>query len=121
MNLRKKVSRELLYTEYVNILNGVLQLSNREAEVLSFILAIDGSGEPNINSKVARSTIVNQLSISEPNLSKYLSTLKAKKLIIRDSTGKWVVNDYIRPDLKGAILEITITLDTEEGDFNYGN
>ena len=113
MNLRKKVSNDSLYTEYVNILNGVLQLSNREAEVLSFILAIDGSGERNINSKNARDAITNYLGISQPNLSKYLNTLKTKGLIVRDVDNKWVVNKYIRPDLVGGILEVTITLDLD--------
>lgn len=113
MNLRKRVSNNSLYTEYVNILNGVLQLSNREAEVLSFILAVDGSGEREINSKNARSTIVQYLGISEPNLSKYLNTLKTKGLIVRDVDNKWVVNKYIRPDVVGGILEVTITLDLD--------
>ena len=116
MNLRKKVSNDSLYTEYVNILNGVLQLSNREAEVLSFLLAIDGSGEKNINTKNARTTIVGYLGISEPNLSKYLNTLKTKGLIIRDLDNKWVINKYIRPDVVGGILEVTITLDLEDGE-----
>ncbi len=116
MNLRKKVSSDgtSLYTEYVNILNGVLQLSNREVEVLSFILAIDGSGERSINSKNARTAMTGYLSISEPNLSKYLNTLKSKGLIVRDPIdNKWVVNDYIRPDVIGGILEVTITLDLD--------
>ena len=119
MNLRKKVSNTSLYTEYVNILNGVLQLSKREAEVLSFILAIDGSGERSINSKNARTAITGYLSVSEPNLSKYLNTLKTKGLIVRDLDNKWVINKYIRPDIVGGILEVTITLDLNgEGD-NY--
>ena len=114
MNLRKKVNNESLYTEYVNILNGVLQLSRREAEVLSFILAIDGSGERSINSKNARTAMTGYLSVSEPNLSKYLNTLKSKGLIVRDPIdNKWVVNDYIRPDVIGGILEVTITLDLD--------
>jgi len=116
MNLRKKVSNTSLYAEYVNILNGVLQLSNREAEVLSFLLAIDGSGEKNINTKNARTTIVGYLGISEPNLSKYLNTLKTKGLIVRDLDNKWVINKYIRPDVVGGILEVTITLDLEDGE-----
>ena len=111
MNLRKKVSSDSLYAEYVNILNGVLQLSNREAEVLSFLLAIDGSGEKNINTKEARTAIVGYLGISEPNLSKYLNTLKTKRLIVRDLDNKWVVNKYIKPEVTGGILEVTITLD----------
>ena len=119
MNLRKKVSSDgiSLYTEYVNILNGVLQLSKREAEVLSFILAVDGSGERSINNKNARTTIIGYLGISEPNLSKYLNTLKSKGLIVRDPIdNKWIINKYIRPDVVGGILEVTITLDLEDGE-----
>ena len=119
MNLRKKVSKTSLYTEYVNILNGVLQLSNREAEVLSFLLAVDGSGEKNINLKKTRLAIVEHLGISEPNLSKYLNTLKTKGLIVRDSDKKWIVNKYIRPDVVGGILEVTITLDLNGEEEKY--
>jgi len=116
MNLRKKVSNASLYTEYVNILNGVLQLSNREAEVLSFILAADANGEyDNINAKHVRSAIINNSGISESNLSRYLSTLKAKGLVVRAPTGKWVVNDHIRPQVVSGIMELTITLDTNDG------
>ena len=114
MNLRKKVSSSSLYSEYVNILNGVLQLSKREAEVLSFILAIDGTGEFNINSKTSRLAITSYLGISDSNLSKYLNTLKSKGLIVRPPNSKWVVNDYIRPTVTSGILEVTITLDTNE-------
>jgi len=115
-NLRKKVSRELLYTEYVNILNGVLQLSRRESEVLSFMLALDASGETNVNNTNARKVLTKYLGISESNLSRYLNTIKSKKLIVKDANNKWVINQYIRPHVVGGILEITITLDSVNGD-----
>ena len=112
MNLRKRVSKSLLYSNYVNILNGVLQLSKREAEVFSFILAADANGEnDNINSRKVRSAITEELDISEPNLSKYLSVLKTQNLIVRSRGNKWVVHDYIRPIVVGGILEVTITLE----------
>ena len=112
MNLRKKVSKDSLFSDYVNILNGVLQLSKREAEVFSFILAADANGEQdNINSKKVRSAITNSLGISEPNLSRYLSTLKSQNLIVRGQGSKWVVHSYIRPVIVGGILEVTVTLE----------
>jgi hypothetical protein len=114
MNLRKKVSSETLYTEYINILNGVLQLSKRESEVLSFMLAIDGSGERNVNSRNARVAMTGYLGISESNLSRYLNTIKNKGLIVREPDGVWVINDNIRPSVTSGILELTITLDTDE-------
>jgi len=115
-NLRKKVNRELLYTEYVNILNGVLQLSRRESEVLSFMLALDATGETNVNNTNARKVLTKYLGISESNLSRYLNTIKSKKLIVKDANNKWVINQYIRPHVVGGILEITITLDSVNGD-----
>ena len=112
MNLRKRVNKSSLYSNYVNILNGVLQLSKREAEVFSFILAADANGEfDNINSRKVRSAITAELDISEPNLSKYLSVLKAQNLIVRNKGNRWVVHDYIRPSVVGGILEVTITLE----------
>ena len=117
MNLRKKVNNGSLYSEYVNILNGVLQLSKRESEVLSFMLAADANGEyANINAKHIRSAITAYLGISESNLSRYLNTIKSKGLIVRAPSGKWVINDYIRPIVTSGILELTITLDTNNGE-----
>jgi len=114
------VTKQSLYTEYVNILNGVLQLSNRELEVLSFILAADANGESdNINAKHIRTAVVSHLGISEPNLSKYLNTFKSKGLIIRSITNKWVVNEYIRPSVNSGILEVTITLDINDGEKSF--
>ena len=112
LNLRKKVNRQSLYSDYVNILNGVLQLSKREAEVFSFILAADATDhKDDINSQKVRSLIVATLGISEPNLSRYLGTLKSKKLILRGPDGKWILNDNIRPNVIGDVIEITYTLE----------
>jgi len=118
MNLRKKVTNKELYTEYVKILNGVLQLSNREAEVFSFILQADSLFPNNINSKELRILLMNQLGVTEANLSKYLRVIKNKGLIVRGSDRKWVVNKNIRPKIevnvvdgverKGVILNIVL-------------
>jgi len=98
MDLIKKVNRESLYSDIVNILNGVLQLSNRESEVFSLLLKADSNGyESNINNKLIRLNIKDKLGISEPNLSRYLSTIKEKGLIVRGTNNKWVINDNIRP------------------------
>jgi len=100
MNLRKIVKRNNIFNEYVNILNGILQLSKREAEVFSFLLAADANGEShNVNSKTVRRAVMNHLGISESNLSLYLATLKKLSLIVRNENRKWVINDSVRPGL----------------------
>ena len=98
MNLNKKVNRDSLYFDYVNILNGVLQLSNREAEVFSYLLMSDSKGDQHdINNKKVRSIIKSKVGISEANLSRYLNTIKKKGLIVKSENNRWVINDNIRP------------------------
>ena len=123
MNLRKKVAKKALHTEYVNILNGILQLSKREAEVFSFILTFDAEGyDDNINSAFCRQIIIDALSISESNLSRYLNTLKSKGLIVKSPSNKWILNDNLRPPHKD-IVEVTFSLEVDntprEGNKGY--
>lgn len=111
--LKKKVTKETLFSEYTKILNGVLGLSKRETEVFSFILLADKNGDKtNINSKSLRSEMIQTLKISEANLSRYLGTLKTKGLIIRGQAG-WVINDLIRPVVKDNVFELRFILEIE--------
>jgi len=114
MNLRKKVQKHNLYSEYVNVLNGVLQLSKREAEVFSFLLAADANGEQhNVNAKHVREALMKTLGISESNLSLYLATLKKLSLIVRNEDRHWVINDVVRPTGTKELIEVTVTLEVE--------
>jgi predicted transcriptional regulator len=112
--LKKKVSKSILFSEYTKILNGVLQLSNREAEVFSFLLQKDSVGDStNINTKEIRAEIIKTYNISEANLSRYLGVIKNKGLIIRGQTGKWVINDLVRPVIKDNVFELKFVLEIE--------
>lgn len=100
MILNKKVNVNKFYFDFVNILNGVLQLSNREAEVFSYLLMADAGrqGYPDdVNNRNVRSIIKANLGISEANLSRYLGTIKAKGLIVKNIENKWSINDNIKP------------------------
>ena len=110
--LTKKVTKESLFPEYTNILNGVLQLSKRESEVLSFLLLKDFLDPGNANTNKVRKELITVLNISEANLSKYLSTLKTKGLIVRGSKG-WVINDIVRPVVKDGVFELKFVLEME--------
>ena len=121
MNLKKKVPNREIYIEYVKILNGVLQLSNRESEVFSFLLQADLQFPGNINSKALRNILLKQLGISDANLSKYLRVIKNKGLIVRGLDRKWILNPNIRPEIKLAkedelndFIEVIITLELKE-------
>jgi predicted transcriptional regulator len=100
MDLIKKTNRDQFYFDFVNIVNGVLQLSNREAEVFSYLLMAD-AGQPgyadDVNNRNVRSVIKAKLGISEANLSRYLHTIKAKGLIVKNSDNRWSINSNIKP------------------------
>ena len=118
--LKKKVTKTELFSEYSKILNGVLQLSSREAEVFSFLLKKDSENDPglftykdrNINTKEIRAEILQTLKLSEANLSRYLGVLKEKGLIVRGTKG-WVINNIIRPVVVDNVFELRFILEVE--------
>lgn len=117
---RKKVSRKKLYREFVRVLNGLLQLSDREAEVLSLLMGIDatwqpilGKGTKNILSPDNRKALMRETLISKNNLTKYLQTLKDKGLLIGDSSQGFYINPMFMPKETANIIEIVFTLDIE--------
>lgn len=120
--LRKKVTKTDFISEYIKIVNGVLQLSDREAEVFSFLLNIDfADKKENINSRDIRDNIMLKLGLSESNLSRHLGILKERGLLVRGAKGKWVINDVVRPVLKDGIFELKFVLDVDTtGNNNKG-
>lgn len=109
--LRKIVSKEDVFKEYVKILNGVMGLSPREADLFSFILKQDsivpGS---NINGKAIRKQAMAELHLNDTNLSRYLGVLKEKGLVVRGTKG-WVLNDSIRPTFKDRSINLKFILE----------
>lgn len=107
--LKKKVTKETLFSEYTKILNGVLELSPRELEVFSFLLLKDST---NSNTKDVRKELIDKLKVTEANLSRYLGVLKTKGLIVRGQNG-WVINDLVRPVVKDNVFELKFVLEIE--------
>ena len=108
--LKKKVTKAEIFAEYTKIINGVLELSPRELEVFSFLLVKDSEGVSNVNHKDIRTELIKKFSITAPNLSHYLATLKEKGLIVRGEKG-WVINDVIRPIIKDGVFELRFILE----------
>ena len=112
MNLRKKVKVDQIYSEFVNIINGVLRLSNRTAEVFSLLLLYNSlSTEPFKITKQVRANIKSKLNITDSNLSHIISNLKKKSLVVKGPDGLHI-NKSISPTINSGLLEVTFTLDT---------
>ena len=116
---QKKVKKENLYKEYVQIINGVLQLSFREAEVFSLLLKLNDdfsnliANTGDVLSTDIRRILMKETRISKTNLIKYIDVLSAKNIIIKSPDGKWSINETFVPSTIGGINEIVFILDTE--------
>jgi hypothetical protein len=118
---RKKISKKHLYREFVKVLNGLLQLSDREAEVLSILMGIDSNWRPivetekkNILSTDNRKALMSETRVNKNNLTKYLNTLKEKGLIAGNSKEGYHITPMFMPKETSGIIEIVFVLDLEK-------
>jgi hypothetical protein len=120
MNLKKIIKKKDLYKEYIKIMNGILQLSYRESEILSLLIIINEQWQPvmstdykNILSTDNRKKIMSETRINKNNLSKYAAMFKNKGIIVKNDKGGFEINSKILPVIKNNIIEITFLLEIE--------
>ena len=78
----KKIQKKNLYKEFLNTLNGLLRLSDREAELLVLLMELDAnwksileSSNKDILTTDYRRVIMEKTGITKTNLAKYLNKL----------------------------------------------
>ena len=117
----KNIKSENLYAEYARILNGLLQLSDREAELFALLLMVDYEWEPklgepkNILSTDTRRAIMKETLINKNNLSKYIGVLREKGVLVKTENG-YEIREMFVPKLIGGLLEVVFALDTRDKD-----
>jgi len=111
---KKSISKDRLFTEFVKILNGLLQLSGKECEVFALLLKLNQENEyiRDILSTENRRYIMNEMNLKKSNLSKYLANLKNKGIILYDENG-YYINTLFIPDSSGGISETVFILDMQ--------
>jgi hypothetical protein len=122
-NFRKKVPIKKLFSEYVKIMNGIFGLSKREAEVYSFIVRLDSEWRPisekdykNILSTSNRRLIIRECNINKTNLSRFITVLRDKGLVVINQDGGYEVPSSIAIDLRNKITEVVFTLEVLENE-----
>lgn len=121
---KKKIKNKDLYKEHINILNGLLKLTGKEAEVFSILLQISMEQKPmfgkkqDILSTDNRRIIMGETNINKNNLSKYISVLKDKNILLEDDGGHYI-NQMFIPDINNNTSETLFILNIDnEGDSN---
>jgi hypothetical protein len=112
----KKINKKKVYKEYVNILNGNLQLSFREADVFSVLLQlhVEWNGmiktNNNILSTDVRRALMRETRIKKTNLARYLNGLASKGVLVKTEEG-YMINEIFIPEIKENDCEITFILE----------
>jgi len=113
----KKIKTKNKFREFIQVLNGLLRLSDRETEVLSLLMKIDSEWTPvisehkNILSTDSRRAIMKETRITKNNLVKYIRTLKERGILIQNSFEGYEINNIFMPKATGDIIEIVFILD----------
>jgi len=116
---KKKIKSNNLYKEFANIVNGLIQLSGKELDVFAILLQIQLEQKPLLGKKQDilstdnRRLIMEETHINKNNLSKYISVLKSKGLIMQDENGHYI-NTMFTPDINNNILETLFILEIED-------
>lgn len=91
--------------KYLQVFNGILELTNKELEVLS--LLIDNSSEEDLCSMQNKTVVANILNISDPNsLNSYVKRLKDKNAIVPTKDG-YKLNKALEK-AQTSVIEITV-------------
>lgn len=115
--LVKTIDKKDLYDEFLTTLNGILQLTPREKELLMLLIDIDRSTpklpdySKNVISTENRKYIMSTMGVTKDNLSRYIGRFKNKGLIIRGrAEDEWIINPALMPEIIGDRVQITIIL-----------
>lgn len=115
--LVKTVSKTDLYKEFLQSLNGILDLTNRELELLAALVEIDVNTpklpelSKNVISTDNRKYLNKKLKITQDNLSRYINKFKEKGLLVRGKLeDEMCVNKALIPEVIGDRVQITIVL-----------
>ena len=115
--LVKKVDKENLTKEFLSALNGVLQLTNKQLEILEVLVniqptlkPINGDVESVISSRI-RKLVTEKTGVTSDNLSRHLMSFKQKGLLLKTKQEDvWALNPAVTPELIGNRIQITIIL-----------
>lgn len=115
--LVKTVSRTDLYREFLNSLNGILNLTERELQLLTTFIELDVNTPklPNVRKNVIstenRKYIKRTLGITPDNLSRYITKFKQQGILrVGKAEDEVMVNKALIPEIIGDRVQITIIL-----------
>ena len=115
--LVKTVKKTDLYREFLRSLDGVLQLTDREQDIMVLLIELDINTpklpgySKNVISTENRRYLKAATGITGDNLSRYIGRLRDKGLIVKGKADdEGMVNPALIPEVIGDRVQITIVL-----------
>lgn len=123
--LVKTVTKDNLITEFLSSLNGILQLTDRELELMAELIRLDTTyvkvpdTNKNIANRLNRKHIISTLGITKDNLSRYIRAFKEKGILVAGpAEDELSVNKALVPEIIGDRLQVTIIIKINENNNN---
>ena len=112
----KTITQDKVNYEFLRSLNGIMGLTQRELEVFELILSIETAGsrlrpkKRYVDTKDTRKQIMSESGVTRDNLSRYMSTFKAKGLLVLEKDD-YIINKALIPlVIGGTTVQITLVL-----------
>ena len=125
MNFHKKVTKNNYIREYVTVLNGLLDLTPREIDVLTSMIKIDVAWTPRSVSEVkdimstdSRRLLLKDTNMNKSNFNKIANKLISVGLVVKSKDDKYIINELLKPTIikvkDKSIIEIKFTLEVAD-------
>lgn len=113
--LVKTVTNNTLIFEFLRSLNGILNITNREMELLAKLVEMDMKYDPsllenkNVVSTKNRKIIMDQLKLTPDNLSRYIKRFKEKGILVKGKADDEIfVNKALIPEIIKDRVQLTL-------------
>ena len=125
MNFQKKVTRNNYVRETIRVLNGLLDLTPREIDILLVMMKIDIAWQPkttmdtkDLMSTDNRKLILKECNINKGNFTKIVNKLRSMKILVKSQDGKTIVNELLVPTITKVkdknLIEIKFVLEVAD-------
>lgn len=121
--VKNNVSARRLNHEFLTMLNGIFNLTEREIELLGEFITLDINyvDEPKKHKNIAnwanRRYIESKVNIAQDNLSRYIKSLIDKGMLVRGpASDELKVNKNVIPIMIGDRVQVTLILKLEQND-----
>jgi len=119
MIVKASIKEARFFRRYVEIINVLFNLSNREMDILALLIELDYQWHndkfKNILDTSSRKYIMKETYVNKSNLSRYIASFKEKGIITPIEDG-WEINKKISPAIKDNNLVITFDLKIENNE-----